>query len=505
VKEQLALLPGYLLAHVQLVVIALGVCFALSVPLGIYATRKPRFERLLVGIASTVQTIPSLALLAVMVPLLGALGAPAIGAVPALLGLTMYCALPILLSTITAIRETDPAVLEAARGVGMTDWQQLRLVELPLALPFIVAGTRTAAVWCVGMATLSTPVGAPSLGNFIFGGLQTGNRAATLLGCVGSAALALLLDRLVLLVERGLRRRERRAMAAGLLGLAGLGVLTLTTLTAGAFATASRPQVVRIGAKTFTESLVLAHALAARAEADGAQVQVLESLGSSVVFDALAAGELDAYVDYTGTLATTALRHEQPVLDRAQLLSRLKAELSRRFRIEVAAALGFENTYAIAVRDQDAELAQVRKLSELGDRSERLVIGGDYEFFQRKEWTNVRDGYRLRFREQRSMDPALMYGAIQARAVDAISAYSTDGRIATFRLRVLQDDRRVIPPYDAVVLVSQRLARTRPKLLAAFRALEGTVSAEAMRELNRQVDELGRTPRDVGRELARSW
>jgi osmoprotectant transport system permease protein len=310
---------------------------------------------------------------------------------------------------------------------------------------------------------------------------------------------------LVLFIERGLRQRERRSIVAGLVGVAALALLTVTTLVADAVASARQPQVVRIGAKTFTESLVLAYALAARAEAAGARVEVLESLGSTVAFDALANGRIDAYVDYTGTLQTTALHHELSVLDRTQLLGSVKSELASRYGIEVAAALGFENTYAIAVRDADPELSRVRMLSDLSGHSDQLVIGGDYEFFQRKEWTSLRSTYGLRFRDLRSMDPALMYSAIQTHAVDAISAFSTDGRIAAFHLRVLQDDRRAIPPYDAVVLASRQLAHAHPEILAAFKALEGRIDAAAMRELNRQVDALGRSPRDVGRQLARSW
>ncbi|MBL8741230.1 MAG: ABC transporter permease, partial [Myxococcales bacterium] len=225
-KEQLALLPQYLAAHVRLVTVALIVCALVSVPLGILATRSTRAERIVLGIASVIQTIPTLALLAVMVPLLGALDLPAIGVLPALVGLTLYCSLPILISTVTGIREVSPALLEAARGVGMKPGEVLRMVELPLASPFIVAGLRTSTAWCVGMATLSTPIGAPSLGNFIFGGLQTRNHAATLTGCIAAACLALVLDGVVRTIETGLRKRDRARVLAG---VAAVGLLALYT------------------------------------------------------------------------------------------------------------------------------------------------------------------------------------------------------------------------------------------------------------------------------------
>ncbi len=500
-KEQLALLPSLLAAHVRLVVIALSLCLLASIPLGIAATRSPKLERLVVGAASVVQTIPALALLAVMVPLLGAIGAPAIGVLPALIGLTFYCALPILMGTVTGVREVSPSILEAARGVGMTERQVLRIVELPLALPFIVAGTRTAAVWCVGMATLSTPVGAPSLGNFIFSGLQTRNHAATLVGCLAAATLALVLDGLVLAVERGIRRRRRASLV---IGAAGLGALVLFTFGGLLIAAASTdPRPVRVGTKPFTESFILGHLLAGEIESIGATATVAESLGSTVAFDALAAGDLDAYVDYSGTLWTTVLGHQDSPGSREELLRRVEAELLERHGVVVAAKLGFENKYCLAIRNTEAEARGLRSLTDLSKTARGLSIGGDYEFFSRSEWAALERTYGFAFREQRPMDPALLYEAARDGHVDVVAAYSTDGRIDAFGLTVLEDDQSVIPPYDAVVLVSARLAREEPNVLARFRALEGTIDAARMRELNREVDERGRTPRDVARNSGR--
>src|SRR5690606_28438609 len=159
-----------------------------------------------------------LALLAIMVPALASLSTlglsvPSIGPLPAVLGLTLYSLLPMLRNTVVGLSEVDPRVLEAARGVGMSPSQQLRLIELPLAMPVIVAGVRTATVWTVGMATLATPVGASSLGDLIFAGLQTRDYTSVTAGCLGSAALALTLDGLIRSVERGVRTRRRTVWA----------------------------------------------------------------------------------------------------------------------------------------------------------------------------------------------------------------------------------------------------------------------------------------------------
>ena len=205
--EQLALLPGRLAAHLELSLTALALAALLSVPLGVRVARRSGTSSVILAAVGAAQTIPSLALLAIMVPALASLGLllhvplaalglelRGIGVAPALVALTLYGMLPILRNTVTGLAGVDPAVREAARGVGMTPRQQLWRVELPLALPVIVAGLRTSAVWIVGTATLSTPVGATSLGNFIFSGLQTRNADAVLVGCVAAALLALALD-----------------------------------------------------------------------------------------------------------------------------------------------------------------------------------------------------------------------------------------------------------------------------------------------------------------------
>ncbi|MEC7768955.1 MAG: ABC transporter permease, partial [Acidobacteriota bacterium] len=192
-SEQLALLPAYLTGHVQLTLVALLLGTIISVPLGIAATRVRWLEQVVLGAAGIIQTVPSLALLAIMVPVLAAIQVQSIGYLPAIIGLTLYSTLPILRNTVIGIAGVDPAYTEAAKGVGMTRGQQLWWVELPLAMPVIVGGLRTSTVWVVGMATLSTPVGATSLGNYIFSGLQTRNYTAVMVGSVAAALLAQLL------------------------------------------------------------------------------------------------------------------------------------------------------------------------------------------------------------------------------------------------------------------------------------------------------------------------
>src|SRR5438128_1789315 len=289
-NEALGHLPDYLGNHVRVSVTALALGLAVSLPLALIARNKPVLRGALLGLASVVQTVPGLALLALFYPLLLAIAAltltwlgfsfSAFGFLPAVLALALYSMLPVLRNTITGLQGVDPAILEAAQGVGMTPRQSLFMVELPLALPVMMAGIRTAAVWVIGTATLSTPIGQTSLGNYIFAGLQTQNWVFVLFGCFASALLALAVDQLLGLIESGLRWRSRGRATLGGVGIAALVIATLVPTMARA------PSSYIVGAKTVTEQYVLSALIAQRLRAAGLSATSREGLGSNVIFDA---------------------------------------------------------------------------------------------------------------------------------------------------------------------------------------------------------------------------
>lgn len=489
-------LPGYLGAHVVLSAAALALGLLLSLPLALAARRRPGLRWAALAFAGGVQTVPSLALLALFYPLLLALSAAtqalfgasfsALGFLPALLALTLYSMLPILRNAITGFAGLDPDVLEAARGVGMTDRQSLWIVEAPLAAPVIMAGVRTAAILVIGTATLATPVGQTSLGDYIFTGLQTENWVLVLFGCVAAVALAFVVDQLLGLVERGMALRDRRRVIVGIGALLVGAAAAIAPMIAGAAATGAAPRAYVIGAKNFSEQFILAEAMAARLRRDGANVTVRQGLGSAIAFRALASGDLDAYVDYSGTLWTNVLeRTDTP--PRAELTAEMTRLLRERYQVETLGSLGFENAYALAMRRARAEALGVRTIEDLARVAPQLTMGGDLEFFARPEWAKLRDTYGLHFRAQRQFQPTFMYRALSGGEADVISAFSSDGRIAADDLVVLGDPRGAIPPYDAVLLISPRRAHDRA-FLDTLRPLIGAISPEHMRRANYAVD-----------------
>jgi osmoprotectant transport system permease protein len=494
--ESLRELPAYLGGHMALSMAALGVGLAISLPLGILTSLRPRLAELVLAVAGVVQTVPSLALLALMVPLLGG----KIGFVPAFLALTLYSILPILSGTIVGIRGVDPAMTEAALGLGMSPGQMLFRVQLPLAAPVILAGVRTATVLVVGTATLATPVGYTTLGNLIFQGLEMNDQAVIVLGCLLAALLAVALDQLVHLLEHAARSRSRtqaQVAAAGLVLViaGGLSVPIARLLSP------PRNQVV-VGSGPFTEQHVLSEVLKDTLEPAGFAVDQRKGMGESIQFLSLRDGKIDCCVNYTGNIWTT-LMHRKDVADRVTTLDETTRYLRERYGVVCIGPLGFENAYALAMRRDKAERHGIRTVADLVAHAPGWRIAGDLQFFGRPEWNAVRKGYGLKFREARPMDPTLMYAAVARGAVDVVSAYTSDGRIKALDLVVLEDPRHAFPPYDAVLLLSPQAAR-RPPCIATLRPLIGTISVDLMREANRRVDVERQTVRRAAENLLRA-
>ncbi|HEX8300686.1 ABC transporter permease/substrate-binding protein [Sphingomonas sp.] len=490
-SEAFARVPELLAQHLLLAFAALLLGLAISLPLVVLSSRNRTVARVALGFASLVQTIPSLALLALFYPILLWLsavaggGIPALGFLPSLLALTLYALLPILRNGVAGLATLDPAILEAADGMGMTRNQRLWLVEAPLVAPVLMAGVRTAAVWTIGAATLSTTVGQPSLGDLIFAGLQTQNWTLVLAGCFAAAGLALTADALLGLVEYGIARRRRGLVWAS------LGALLLGLLAALAPAWPAAKGVVTIGAKGFSEQYILIRVIGHRLEAAGYRVRYREGLGSAVAFTALAGGDIDVLVDYSGTVWANQMKRSD-VPSREAIVAGVGQWVKAQHQITMLGSLGFENTYAFAMRGNAAARRGIESLDDLARQADQLAFATDPEFLERPEWASVRRAYGIAFASARPYQPTFMYRALASGAADVISAYSSDGRIAADKLKVLRDPRGAIPGYDAILLIAPGRAND-AKFQGVLKGLIGAISVERMREANYMVD------RDAGK------
>jgi osmoprotectant transport system substrate-binding protein len=268
----------------------------------------------------------------------------------------------------------------------------------------------------------------------------------------------------------------------------------------------SRPKIV-VGSKFFTEQVILAELLAQHIEArTGVPVERKLNLnGTLLCHKALLTGDIDLYVEYTGT-ALTAVLNEKPLGDAKSVFLRVKQDYAARFNLEVTEPLGFENTFAIVVRGDDAQRFGLRNVSDLAPLAPKMRAGFGYEFLERPDgfrgWSQL---YGLHFtKAPSSMDLGLIYRALVDRKVDVVAGNSTDGLIDALHLVVLADDRHYFPPYDAVPIVRRDTLVKFPQLRTALAELAGKISVDEMRHMNAQVDAEQRDPAAVARAFRAS-
>jgi osmoprotectant transport system permease protein len=476
-------LAGLLAQHVTLVAVSTLAAVAMGLPLGIFAARRPRLSAPIIGFANVVQTIPSLAMFGFLlpVPLIGGIGARA-----AIVVLILYGLLPIVRTTITGIAGIDASIREAGVAMGMTPRELLRYVELPLAMPSIAGGVRVAAVVGVGSATIAAAIGAGGLGEYIYRGLSMVDSTVILAGAVPAAVLALVVDAGLFWVERQLSTRRRTASRRTAIAAA---TVVFIALASAAVAGRSSGAVV-VGSKNFTEQVILGELLAQTIERDtGLTVRRRLNLGGTLICDqALLTGDLDVYVEYTGT-ALTAVFHRPVASDSQAVYAEVRDQYSRSGRT-VLGPLGFDNTFAILVRGKDARTLGLRTIGDAAREAPRWQAGFGYEFLERPDgYPGLAKAYGLTFSgAPHAMDLSLSYRALAAGQVDLIAGDTTAGLIGALDLVQLEDDRHYFPPYEAAPVARAAMLLKYPQVRAALQHLAGRVSAADMRSLNYAAD-----------------
>jgi osmoprotectant transport system permease protein len=488
--------------HIVLVFVSILLAVVIGVPVGILLTRRPGLRGPILGLANIMQTVPSLALFGFLIPLpfLGGIGART-----ALVALVLYSLMPIIRNTVTGILGVEPSVREAAVAMGMTDSQVLWQVELPLAMGVITTGIRVATVIAVGVTTIAAAVGAGGLGVYIFRGLRQYDNHLLLAGAVPAALLALVADfSLGLLAQRFDFSKNRLGLSAlqkvilVLIAIAfvlvGWGILRSARQQA---TTPTNAAPVMIGSKDFTESILLAEIVAQSLEARGVAVARKFELGGNLPHEALVVGTLDLYPEYTGT-SYTAILHHAPVSDPRVVFSAVKQEYEQQFNVEVSEPLGFENTFAILIRGDEARGLNLKTISDAVPHAPKWRAGFGQDFMSRADgYPGFSKTYGLKFAETREMDLSLTYIALASKQVDLIAGNSTEGRIAKLDLFQLADDKHYFPPYEAVYLVRKDALSRVPALQEVLRKLANSISTEEMRQLNYEVDGNKRDPKEV--------
>lgn len=503
------------LGHFLLVALATGAATLIGVPIGILLTRRPKLTRPVLAFANIVQTIPSLALFGFLIPILGEYG---IGRLPAIIALFLYSLLPIIQNTYTGISGIDPSVREAGKGMGMTDWQLLTQVDLPLSTGVVLAGIRVATVISVGTATIAAAIGAGGLGVLIFRGLRMNDDILILAGAVPAAIMAIAADFSIGLLERGLfpsrRGKDPQASAApgkvkgqvAVFSFIALAAALIALSWAGFRSPQSGAPQITVGSKDFTEQVILGELLAQVIETKtGLRVKRDFELSGGLCHRALVSGDIDGYVEYSGTAYTDILKHK-PVSDPKIVYETVKREYANRWNAVWFPPLGFNNTFAILVRDSTARRLNLHDISDIRPYAQGWRVAFGQDFMSRKDgYQGFVKAYGLQFKGiPAEMDLALTYRALASGQVDLIAGNSTDGQIKQLDLAQLADDLHYFPPYEAAPVFRGETLNRYPALRAALESLAGRITTSEMRKMNYEVDAEHKSVGDVVAEFLRN-
>ncbi|WP_018664200.1 osmoprotectant update ABC transporter permease/substrate-binding subunit OpuFB [Heyndrickxia acidiproducens] len=476
--------------HVQISLISLFIAILIAIPLGIYLTHKQRIAEIIIGITAVLQTIPSLALLGLLIPLFG------IGTVPAVIALVAYALLPLLRNTYTGIKEVDPVLVEAADAMGMNRRKRLLKVELPLAMPVMMAGVRTATILIVGTATIAALIGAGGLGDIILLGIDRNDYTLIFLGAVPAALLAIVLDVL-------LRQLEKVSFKNVIITDSTFSIMMLLVI-GSTFIHPDGQQKIEVAGKLGSEPEILINMYKLLIEENtDLKVELKPGLGStSFVYNALKSKDIDIYPEFSGTAISEFLKEEPVSTDGGEVYKQAKTGLSNKFNMVMLKPMQYNNTYALAVSKSFAEKYHLEKISDLARVRQDVKAGFTREFTDRPDgYPGLSKKYGLYFNSLVTMESSVRYAAMKKGKINLMDAYSTDGELQKYHLKVLEDDQHFFPPYQGAPLLRQETVDKHPEIVPALNKLAGKITDSEMREMNYEVAVQGKRAKDVARNF----
>lgn len=494
-----------LVEHIQLTVLALAAAILIGVPLGILISYIRPASKPVLGFANVVQAVPSMALLGLTIPILG------IGMKPAIFLVVIYSLLPIIKNTYAGLMNTNAQMLEAAEGIGLTQRQILFKVRLPLALPVIMTGVRISAVSAVGLMTLAAFVGGGGLGFLVFSGIRTVNNIKILAGAIPACILALLVDRVFAAIETIVtpisllpgsskmekRKRKVHEKIVTLIALVLTAALFAVTLLQPA--AAGGKDKLRIGSMDFSENEIFAYLVSEAIETKlGIPVETIPDLGAgSVCLSSITSGEIDGYVDYTGTLYVNILQNTASS-DVEQVYADSVTGMKEKYGLDVLNSLNVNNTYTLSTTKENAEKYGLKTISDLKKQNGKLIVCSTLAFMNREDGLpGLKKLYGVEFKEEVGVDGAPRYTALMSDEGQLIDAYSTDGLLKKFDLVTLEDDKGIFPPYYAVPMFREEVMEKYPEIRSVTEALGEVLDTDTMAGLNYLVDEEDQKPEDV--------
>lgn len=493
-----------LIEHIKLTTISIAIAIIVGIPIGILISYKKKLSKPVLGLASVIQAIPSMALLGFAIPFLG------IGTLPAIVMVVLYSLLPIIKNTYTGIKNINQQMIEAATGIGLTPWQILTKIQIPLALPVIMAGIRISAVSAVGLMTLAAFVGAGGLGYLVYAGIRSVNNTQILAGAIPACILALLIDYAIGIIENiTVPKKTKKEAPKPFLkqpivqkaSLAIIASILLFFFLSNYTINKKDTNTITIGSMDFTEQEILSYMVKYLIE-DNTDIKVNQklSLGSSgVVLEALKSNSIDLYIDYTGTIYGSVLKHK-PITNAKKVYQISKKEFKNKYNLNILDDLNFNNTYTLTVTQETSNKYNLKTISDLSQVSNKLIFSPTLTFMEREDcYIGLKKAYPLNFKKVISMDGTPRYTALKNGESDVVDAFSTDGLIKKFNLVVLEDDRNFFLPYQAVPVVNNKILKQYPEVKITLEALKSHLSDDVMRTLNYKVDVQNQKPSTVAK------
>lgn len=491
-----------LIEHIKLTSLSVLIAILIGIPIGILICYIKKLERPILAFANILQAIPSMALLGFTIPFLG------IGTIPAILMVVLYSLLPIIKNTYTGIANINPQMIEAATGIGLTKWQILTKVQIPLALPVIMSGIRISAVSAVGLMTLAAFCGAGGLGYLVYSGIRSINNYQILSGAIPACLLALFIDYVLGIIEnlvtpkynkdktkKGFFKREKTQKIILII----VGILLIVLLIFPMIFQGKNDREITIGSMDFTEQEILSYMIKDLIE-DRTDISVKQKLSlgsSSIVLSAIKQDDIDLYVDYTGTIYGSVLKKE-PNTNVEEVYQISKQEMKEKYDLNVLNDLNFNNTYTLAVTKETHQKYNLKTISDLSAVSNELIFSPTLVFMERKDcWLGLKEAYPFAFKDIIALDGAPRYLALINKESDVIDAYSTDGLLKKYDLVVLEDDKNFFLPYQAIPIANNRILEEFPEIIPLLEELSHYLNDNVMRELNYLVDEEKWQPREV--------
>lgn len=482
------------LEHLGIALLSILLAGVLGLLLGIFISEVQKTSKAVLSVVNFVYTIPSISLLGFLIPLSG------IGNTTAVIALTVYALLPMVRNTHTGITNVNPAIIEAARGMGSTNFQILYKIKLPLALPIMITGLRNMATMTIALAGIASFIGAGGLGVAIYRGITTNNTAMTLAGSLLIAVMALVVDFLLGLLEKAVLRRtaNKKAVQTKRIALAATLGLCVVAVVVSLFGIGGR-DTINIATKPMTEQYILGEMLKTMIEQDtDLTVSLTQGVGGGTanIQPALEKGDFDLYPEYTGTGWNAVLKREG--LYSEALFPEMQAAYEQDLGLTWRGMYGFNNTYGLAVRGVLAREHGLETYSDLAALSPQLTFGAEYDFYERQDgYDALRAAYGYSFAKTVDMDIGLKYQAINQGKVDVVVISTTDGQISESDIVVLRDDKGFFPSYLCGNVVRLDTLEQYPALSDVLLRLENRISDEEMSHMNFLVESGGQEPKAV--------